>query len=314
MSTTEPAGGITAGGSNAGTGVLADLLDRAREVLDANWIGASTLPSASLYPHQWSWDSAFIAIGRSWYDQDRAQQELGSLFRAQWANGMVPHLVFNPSVPEGGVLPGAGLLAVVDTVAERATRCRDIRDYPAGHPCSRGAGDAPPRAGRRRVDRLPALVLSAARRPASLPDGPPPAGRDAARGHGPSLGVGTRQLAGLGPGSRRSWSSHPVACRPTPGATWRTEIRRTARPTRPTTGSSTSPRPTGRRVPTTTPASPRLLRTGSPVRCSTGSWSGRSVRSRRSRRSSGRTRRPIADQREIHDGSSPSCGTRRPSA
>ena len=108
MSTTEPAGGITAGESTAGTGVLADLLDRAREVLDANWIGASTLPSASLYPHQWSWDSAFIAIGRSWYDQDRAQQELRSLFRGQWVNGMVPHIVFNPSVPEEAYFPGPG--------------------------------------------------------------------------------------------------------------------------------------------------------------------------------------------------------------
>jgi hypothetical protein len=86
--------------------VLDALEQRAREVLDASWIGASTLPSASLYPHQWSWDSAFIAIGRSWYDQERAQQELRSLFRAQWANGMVPHIVFNPSVPEDAYFPG----------------------------------------------------------------------------------------------------------------------------------------------------------------------------------------------------------------
>ena len=106
MSTTEPAESVTAGGSAAGMGVLDDLARRAREVLDANWIGASTLPSASLYPHQWSWDSAFIAIGRSWYDQERAQQELRSLFRGQWANGLVPHIVFNPSVPEEAYFPG----------------------------------------------------------------------------------------------------------------------------------------------------------------------------------------------------------------
>ena len=54
----------------------------AREVLDASWIGASTLPSRTLYPHQWNWDSAFIAIGRSWYDEPKAQQELRSLFGA----------------------------------------------------------------------------------------------------------------------------------------------------------------------------------------------------------------------------------------
>ena len=43
---------------------LAALLDGARSVLDENWLGSSTLPSRTLYPHQWSWDSAFIAIGR----------------------------------------------------------------------------------------------------------------------------------------------------------------------------------------------------------------------------------------------------------
>jgi hypothetical protein len=42
-----------------------ELVQRARAVLDANWRGRSTVPSRSLYPHQWSWDAAFIAIGRS---------------------------------------------------------------------------------------------------------------------------------------------------------------------------------------------------------------------------------------------------------
>ena len=78
----------------------------AREVLDASWIGASTLPSRTLYPHQWNWDSAFIAIGRSWYDEPKAQQELRSLFGAQWANGKVPSIVFNPSVGEDAYFPG----------------------------------------------------------------------------------------------------------------------------------------------------------------------------------------------------------------
>ena len=38
------------------------LARRALEVLDANWLGHGTRPSR-LYPHQWSWDSACIAIG-----------------------------------------------------------------------------------------------------------------------------------------------------------------------------------------------------------------------------------------------------------
>ncbi len=82
------------------------IVTAAQHVLDANWIGSSTVPSRSLYPHQWSWDSAFIAIGRSWYDEPRARQELVTLFDAQWANGMVPHIVFNPAVPDGAYFPG----------------------------------------------------------------------------------------------------------------------------------------------------------------------------------------------------------------
>lgn len=84
----------------------ANLRERARAVLDGNWTGRSTIPAKGLYPHQWSWDAAFIAIGRSWYDQRRAQQELESLLAAQWATGMVPHIVFNPAVPPEDYFPG----------------------------------------------------------------------------------------------------------------------------------------------------------------------------------------------------------------
>jgi hypothetical protein len=41
-------------------------------------------------------DSAFIAIGYSHYDQERATRELRHLFEAQWKNGLLPQLVFNP--------------------------------------------------------------------------------------------------------------------------------------------------------------------------------------------------------------------------
>ena len=50
-----------------------------------------------LYPHQWSWDSAFIAIGLAHIDAERALRELETLFAAQWADGRVPHIVFNPA-------------------------------------------------------------------------------------------------------------------------------------------------------------------------------------------------------------------------
>jgi hypothetical protein len=54
------------------------------------------MPGPRLYPHQWSWDSALIAIGYSHYDQERAVQELRHLFESQWKNGLMPQIVFNP--------------------------------------------------------------------------------------------------------------------------------------------------------------------------------------------------------------------------
>jgi hypothetical protein len=83
-----------------------ELVARARAVLDANWRGSSTVPSRSLYPHQWSWDAAFIAIGRSWVEQDRAQRELESMFEAQWSTGMLPHIKFDLQVPADAYFPG----------------------------------------------------------------------------------------------------------------------------------------------------------------------------------------------------------------
>jgi glycogen debranching enzyme len=77
----------------------AELCRAAAAVLDANWTGSSTVPSQFLYPHQWSWDSAFMALGYSCFNQERAETELRSLFRGQWANGLLPHIVFNDDAP-----------------------------------------------------------------------------------------------------------------------------------------------------------------------------------------------------------------------
>ncbi|HEX8862721.1 MAG TPA: trehalase family glycosidase [Actinomycetes bacterium] len=83
-----------------------ELAGGARAVLDRNWRGSSTVPSRSLYPHQWSWDAAFIAIGRCRVEQERAQRELESMFEAQWSTGMVPHIKFDPEVPAEAYFPG----------------------------------------------------------------------------------------------------------------------------------------------------------------------------------------------------------------
>jgi len=72
----------------------ADLETEARRVLEQNRRGAFTCPSNALYPHQWLWDSCFIAIGVARYDAPRAADEMRALFRGQWSNGMVPHIIF----------------------------------------------------------------------------------------------------------------------------------------------------------------------------------------------------------------------------
>ncbi|MGW0820059.1 MGH1-like glycoside hydrolase domain-containing protein [Streptomyces sp. NPDC002845] len=81
------------------------LHSRAAGVLEGNWTGASTVPSRGLYPHQWSWDSAFIAIGLRHLSPLRAQTELETLLAAQWGDGRIPHIVFNPSVPLDAYFP-----------------------------------------------------------------------------------------------------------------------------------------------------------------------------------------------------------------
>ena len=69
------------------TGPQAMLRDQAAAVLRANDQGPWTRAAPRLYPHQWSWDSAFIAIGWAHLDTGRALTELEELFAAQWATG-----------------------------------------------------------------------------------------------------------------------------------------------------------------------------------------------------------------------------------
>jgi hypothetical protein len=78
----------------------------ATRVLDDNRLAGWTKAAPRLYPHQWSWDSAFVAIGLVHVDPERAMEEMRSLFRAQWRNGMIPHIVFNPEVAPGEYFPG----------------------------------------------------------------------------------------------------------------------------------------------------------------------------------------------------------------
>ena len=80
------------------------LAARAAYILRDNSTGLITKASPTLYPHQWSWDAAFNAIGLATVDLPRARLELDSLFAGQWRNGMVPHIVFDPAAD--GYWPG----------------------------------------------------------------------------------------------------------------------------------------------------------------------------------------------------------------
>ncbi len=76
----------------------------ARAILAKNDRGGYTVPTAGLYPYQWNWDSVFAALGFAEHDMDRAWSEIETLFRGQWPNGMVPHILFHQVDP--GYFPG----------------------------------------------------------------------------------------------------------------------------------------------------------------------------------------------------------------
>lgn len=110
-----------------------EYVKEARQVLKGNWTGEYTRPSSNLYPHQWNWDSAFIAIGNAHHDQRKAQQELKSLFAHQWPNGMVPQIIFNPKVlghyfpePDFWQVPDGRLTSGITMPPLHATACWHI--------------------------------------------------------------------------------------------------------------------------------------------------------------------------------------------
>lgn len=71
--------------------------------LSGNDIGTMITAAPRLYPHMWSWDTAFISIGLAHLSAARAAQELETLLSAQWRNGMIPHIVFSEGA---GYFPG----------------------------------------------------------------------------------------------------------------------------------------------------------------------------------------------------------------
>ncbi len=103
---------------------LAEMRAKARAILQLNDRGEFTTPSRNQYPHQWNWDSALIALGLSHFDLPRARTEIRSLLRAQWRDGMLPHIIYHhgasdyfpppdfwqtAGLPHGGAIASSGL-------------------------------------------------------------------------------------------------------------------------------------------------------------------------------------------------------------
>jgi hypothetical protein len=84
--------------------ISSNLDEAARSILRANDRGGYTVPNGRVYPFQWNWDSAFVALGFDTFDRDRAWTEIETLFNAQWDDGFLPHIVFWKDDP--GYFPG----------------------------------------------------------------------------------------------------------------------------------------------------------------------------------------------------------------
>lgn len=87
--------------------------EQAVGILQKNDRGGYTIPTARLYPYQWNWDSAFVALGFMTFDRDRAWQELELLFEGQWRNGMIPSIIFRRNDPD--YFPGPSVWQTTDT-------------------------------------------------------------------------------------------------------------------------------------------------------------------------------------------------------
>ena len=104
---------------------------RAAYIMRDNSTGLITKAAPTLYPHQWSWDAAFNAIGLATVDLPRARLELDSLFSGQWRNGLLPHIVFDPAAD--GYWPGPAQWECASAQRGGAVGARHQRDHrPAG--------------------------------------------------------------------------------------------------------------------------------------------------------------------------------------
>jgi hypothetical protein len=131
---------------------MTDLTTAARDILRGNDRGGYTVPNGRVYPFQWNWDSAFVALGFDTFDRPRAWLEVETLFRAQWPDGFLPHIVFWQD--DAGYFPGPEVWG-----ADRDPRTSGITQPPVAATVVRRLWDSAKAAGagdayRPRVERL----------------------------------------------------------------------------------------------------------------------------------------------------------------
>ena len=75
-----------------------DVLKEAKKLLEKNRRETGgyqyTIPSEEHYPYQWLWDSCFHSIILAQFDPEAARADLRSLLSKQFADGMLPHIIY----------------------------------------------------------------------------------------------------------------------------------------------------------------------------------------------------------------------------
>jgi glycogen debranching enzyme len=134
-----------------------DLSAAAKAVLARNDRGGYTVPTDRLYPFQWNWDSAFVAMGFATFDLPRAFRELERLAEGQWDDGMIPHIVFH--APSDDYFPGPAVWGTAHRVPTSG-----ITQPPVFGTALRQLHDAAQRDGRADLDERARALFHAALR------------------------------------------------------------------------------------------------------------------------------------------------------
>ena len=152
------------------------LADGAKAVLDATGWGPrrsrrarSTRTSGTGTPRSSRWGA------RGWTSRGRSRS-CGRCSGAQWADGRVPHIVFNPSVGEDAYFPGPAFWQSSQRSASAPRGVETSGHHPAAAPRQGRARDPPARQRRRCLERVPRAGCTRGSWPRTGTSGPAAAG------------------------------------------------------------------------------------------------------------------------------------------